>query len=118
MWYQEGGSRPNCPGLWDLVPGTLVQFSHRFSGGFFLTTITRRRVHRDFVTMIPSENFKNCLPDREPFDLQRAVNVYHSFRNDTYKFIDLKRGVVSSRFEHVEPKRTIHTGTPCTMYVR
>ena len=42
-------------------------------------------------------------PDRDPYDLQRAVNVYHSFRNETYKFIAKKHGVVSLRFEHVEP---------------
>ena len=46
---------------------------------------------------------KYCLSDRGPDDLQRAVNVYHSFRHETYKFIARQHGVVSLRFEHVEP---------------
>ena len=43
---------------------------------------------------------------------KRAVNVYHAFRHETYKFITRKHGVVSLRFEHVEsvqPQRT----APC-----
>ena len=96
-------ARPNYPCLRDLVPGTLVQFSNRYSGRSFLATITTRRVHRDFATMLRAETIKDCLPDRDPHDLQRAVNVYHGFRNQTYKFIARKHGVVSLRFEHVEP---------------
>ena len=96
-------ARPNYPCLRDLVPGTLVEFSNRYSGRSFLTTITSRRVHRDFATMLRAESIKDCLPDQDPYDLQRAVNVYHSFRNETYKFIAKKHGVVSLRFEHVEP---------------
>ena len=59
---------------------------------------------------------KYCLSDRGPDDLQRAVNVYHSFRHETYKFIARQHGVVSLRFEHVETVnhhtygiRTMHT---------
>ena len=96
-------ARPNYPCLRDLVPGTLVKFCNRFSGRSFLATITTRRVHRNFATMLRAETIKDCLPDRDPHDLQRAVNVYHSFRNDTYKFIAKKHGVVSLRFQHVEP---------------
>ena len=96
-------ARPNYPCLRDLVPGTLVQFSNRFSGRSFLATITTRRVHRDFATMLRAESIKDCLPDRDPDDLQRAVNVYHSFRHETYKFIARQHGVVSLRFEHVDP---------------
>ena len=96
-------ARPNYPCLRDLVPGTIVEFSNRFSGRSFLATITGRRVHRDFATMLRAESIKDCLPDRDPHDLQRAVNVYHSFRNETYKFIVKKHGVVSLRFQHVEP---------------
>ena len=96
-------ARPNYPCLRDLVPGTLVEFSNRFSGRSFLATITSRRVHRDFATMLREESIKDCLPDRDPYDLQRAVNVYHSFRNGTYKYIARQHKVVSLRFEHVEP---------------
>jgi len=96
-------ARPNYPCLQDLVPGTRVEFSNRYSGRSFLATITSRRVHRDFATMLRKETIKDCLPNRDPYDLQRAVNVYHSFRNETYKFIAKKHGVVSLRFEHVEP---------------
>ena len=85
-------ARPNYPCLRDLVPGTLVQFSNRYSGRSFLVTITTRRVHRDFATMLRAETIKDCLPDRDPHDLQRAVNVYHGFRNQTYKFIARKHG--------------------------
>jgi len=106
-------ARPNYPCLRDLVPGILVEFSNRFSGRSFLVTITSRRVHRDFATMLRAETIKDCLPDRDPHDLQRAVNVYHSFRNATYKFIARKHGVLSLRFEHVEPVQPRHT-TPCT----
>ena len=95
--------RPNYPSLRDLVPGTAVEFANRFSGRSFLATITSRRVHRDFATMLRKESIKDCLPDRDPYDLQRAVNVYHSFRHETYNFIGHKHGVVSLRFEHVEP---------------
>ena len=96
-------ARPNYPCLRDLVPGTLVQFSNRYSGRSFLATITTRRVFRNFATMLRAETIKDCLPDRDPSDLQRAVNVYHGFRNETYKFIARKHGVVSLRFKHVEP---------------
>ena len=102
-------ARPNYPCLRDLVPGTLVEFENQYSGRSFLATITSRRVHRDFATMLRKETIKDCLPDQDPDDLQRAVNVYHSFRDETYKFIARKHGVVSVRFEHVEPvqpKRT------------
>ena len=105
-------TRPNYPCLRDLVPGTLVEFSNSFSGRSFLATITSRRVHRDFATMLRKESIQDCLPDQDPDDLQRAVNVYHSFRDETYKFIARKHGVVSVRFEHVEPvqpKRTTCT---------
>ena len=96
-------ARPNYPCLRDLVPGTLVEFSNRFSGRSFLATITSRPVHRDFATMLRAKSIKDCLPDRDPYDLQRAVNVYHSFRNETYKYITRQHRVVSLRFEHVEP---------------
>ena len=96
-------ARPNYPCLRDLVPGTLVEFSNRYSGKSFLATITSRRVHRDFATMLRAQSIKDCLPDRDPYDLQRAVNVYHSFRNETYKYIARQHRVVSLRFEHVEP---------------
>ena len=102
-------ARPNYPCLRDLLPGTLVKFTNRFLERSFLATITGRRVHRDFATMLRKETITDCLPDQDPYDLQRAVNVYHSFRNETYKFIAKKHGVVSLRFEHVEPvqpKRT------------
>ena len=98
-------ARPNYPCLRDLIPGTLVKFCNRTSGRSFLATITSRRVHRDFATMLRAETIKDCLPDRDPHDLQRAVNVYHSFRHDTYKFIARKHGVVSLRFHHVEHPR-------------
>ena len=96
-------ARPNYPCLRDLVPGTQVEFLNEYSGQSFLATITSRRVFRDFAAMLRKETIKDCLPDRDPYDLQRAVNVYHSFRNETYKFIAKKHGVVSLRFEHVEP---------------
>ena len=105
-------ARPNYPCLRDLVTGTLVEFANQYSGRSFLATITSRRVHRDFATMLRKETIKDCLPDRDPDDLQRAVNVYHSFRHETYRFIARKHGVVSVRFEHVEPvqpKRTTCT---------
>ena len=96
-------ARPNYPCLRDLIPGTVVEFANRFSGRSFLATITSRRVHRNFANMLRAETIKDCLPDRDPYDLQRAVNVYHSFRHETYKFIAKQQGVVSLRFEHVEP---------------
>ena len=96
-------ARPNYPCLRDLVPGTLVKFENRYSGRSFLGTITTRRVHRNFQTMLRQESIKDCLPDRDPDDLQRAVNIYHSFRNGTYKYIVRKHGVVSFRFERVDP---------------
>ena len=87
----------------DLVPGTLVQISNERSGSSFLATITTRREHRDFVTMLRVESIKDCLPDRDPDDLQRAVNVYHAMKDGTYKFIARKHRVVSLRFERVNP---------------
>ena len=96
-------ARPNYPCLRDIVLGTIVEFSNRYSRRSFIATITSRRVFRNFHTMLRAESIKDCLPDRDPYDLQRAVNVYHSFRNETYKFIARKHGVVSFRFEHVEP---------------
>lgn len=91
-------ARPNYPSLQDVVPGTLVEFKNRSSGCSFLARITSRRVHHDFATMLRKETIKACLPDHDPEDLQRAVNTYHSFRHDTYKFIARKHGVVSFRF--------------------
>ena len=105
MWFKEGrgttqlslssGYYPgdNC-GVFKSIFRTVVRF---------IATITSRRVFRNFHTMLRAESIKDCLPDRDPYDLQRAVNVYHSFRNETYKFIARKHGVVSFRFEHVEP---------------
>ena len=109
-------ARPNYPCLQDLVPGTLVKFSNRMLGRSFLATITNRRVHRDFATMLRAETIKDCLPDRDPCDLQRAVNVYHSFRHGTYPFIAKKHGVVSLRFDHVDPIKPVikPKRAPCT----
>ena len=92
-----------------------MEFSNRFSGRSFLATITSRSVHRDFATMLRAVTIKDYLPDRDPYDLQRAVNVYHSFRHETYKFITRKHRVVSLRFEHIETVNH-HTTVyvPCT----
>ena len=108
-------ARPNYPCLQDVVPGTLVEFKNRSSGCSFLARITSRRVHRDFATMLRKETIAACLPDHDPEDLQRAVNTYHSFRHDTYKFIARKHGVVSFRFilcfpENKLPKQDIAGG--------
>ena len=91
-------ARPNYPCLRDIVPGTVVEFKNRATDCSFLARITTRRVHRDFATMLRKETIQACLPDHDPEDLQRAVNTYHSFRHDTYKFIARKHGVVSFRF--------------------
>ena len=82
----------------DIIPGTVVQFKNRSTDCSFLARISSRSVHRDFVTMLRKETIAACLPDHDPEDLQRAVNTYHSFRHDTYKFIARKHGVVSFRF--------------------
>ena len=74
-------SRPNYPCLRDVTPGTIVEFSNRSSGTSFLAKITSRRVHRNFATMLRQETIQSCLPDHDPTDLQRAVNMYHSFRH-------------------------------------
>ena len=105
-------ARPNYPCFRDLVPGTLVEFCNRFSGRSFLATITSRRVHRDFQTMLRQETIKDCLPDRDPDDLQRAVNVYHALRHGTYKFIARKHGVVSLRFEKKDIEEPESEPTP------
>ena len=91
-------ARPNYPCLQDIVPGTVVEFTNCSSGCSFLARITRRSVHHDFATMLRKETITSCLPDHDPEDLQRAVNTYHSFRENTYKFIARKHGVVSFRF--------------------
>ena len=81
-----------------------MNFLIRFpEGRSWLPSPASRRVHRDFATMLRAESIKDCLPDQDPYDLQRAVNVYHSFRNETYKYIARQHKVVSFRFEHVEP---------------
>ena len=68
-----------------------MEFSHRFSVRSFIANITSRRVHRDFVSMLRAESFKDCLPDRDRNDLQCVVNVSHSFRNETYKFMNFRK---------------------------
>lgn len=107
-------ARPNYPCLKDIVPGTVVEFKNRSTNSSFLARITTRRVHRDFVTMLRKETIQACLPDHDPEDLQRAVNTYHSFRGDTYKFIARKHGVVSFRFTlcFTENKLTKQEDTP------
>ena len=52
--------------------------------------------------MLRKESIQSCLPDHDPEDLQRAVNTYHSFRNETYRYIARKHKVMSLRFTHVE----------------
>ena len=100
-------ARPNYPCFQDIQPGTLVEFrKNRHSDESFTARITSRRVHRDFVTMLRKETIKDCLPDHDPDDLQRAVNTYHSFRQDTYKFIAKKHGVLSFRFRNLEQTNT------------
>lgn len=91
-------ARPNYPSLKDIVPGTVVEFKNRYSGNSFRARITTRRVHHDFASMLRRETIQSCLPDHDPEDLQRAVNTYHSFKQDTYRFIAQKHGVVSFRF--------------------
>ena len=85
-------ARPNYPSLKDIVPGTVVEFKNRYSGNSFRARITTRRVHHDFASMLRRETIQSCLPDHDPEDLQRAVNTYHSFKQDTYRFIAQKHG--------------------------
>ena len=110
-------ARPNYPCFQDVQPGTIVEFRNRISDTSFTARITSRRVHRDFVTMLRKETIHDCLPDHDPEALQRAVNTYHSFRQETYKFIAKKHGVLSLRFtnldqEHICSQKHHHT-TDC-----
>ena len=57
--------------------------------------------------MLRKETIHDCLPDHDPDDLQRAVNTYHSFRQETYKFIAKKHGVLSLRFTIIDPDHTL-----------
>ena len=95
-------ARPYYPSFKDLLPGELVEFSHRSSGSSFLVRITRKRIFRAFHTMLRSEGIRSCLPHHDPDDLQRAVNTYRSFRNGTYKLFEKKYGVMALRFTRVE----------------
>ena len=111
-------ARPNYPCFQDIQPGTTVEFRNRYQGTSFMARITSRRVHRDFVTMLRKESIQDCLPDHDPDDLQRAVNTYHSFRQETYKFIAKKHGVLSLRFTNLDPAQTLfsrptHHDTAC-----
>ena len=95
-------ARPYYPSFQDLLPGQLVEFSHRYSGSSFVVRITRKRIHRNFAVMLRQEGIRSCLPHHDPDDLQRAVNTYRSFRNGTYKLFERKYGVMALRFTHVE----------------
>lgn len=102
-------ARPYYPSFKDLLPGQLVEFSHRPSGSSFLVRITRKRIFRTFHLMLRKEGIPSCLPHHDPDDLQRAVNTYRSFRNGTYKLFEKRYGVMSLRFVHVEddnPKKS------------
>jgi len=100
-------ARPNYPCFQDIEPGTIVEFrKSRYSDTSFTARIISRRVHRDFVTMLRRETIQDCLPDHDPMDLQRAVNTYHSFRQETYKYIAKKHGVVSFRFTNLDHQET------------
>ena len=123
----EGGSktveaRPNYPCFRDIKPGTTVEFRNRYQGTSFTARITSRRVHRDFATMLRKESIEDCLPDHDPDDLQRAVNTYHSFRQDTYKFIAKKHGVLSLRFTILDQQdqtlvsQRIHLDSTCVRF--
>ena len=95
-------ARPYYPSFKDLLPGQLVEFSHRSSGSSFVVRITRKRIFRTFAAMLRKETIQSCLPHHDPDDLQRAVNKYRSFRNGTYKLFERTYGVMSLRFTHVE----------------
>ena len=95
-------ARPYYPMFHDILPGSYVEFSNRFSGNSFIARITTKRIFRDFATMLRKESIQSCLPDHDPEDLQRAVNTYHSFRNETYRYIAKKHKVMSLRFTHVD----------------
>ena len=123
----EGGwktveARPNYPSFRDIQPDTTVEFRNRYSGASFTARITSRRVHRDFATMLRKETIHDCLPDHDPDDLQRAVNTYHSFRQDTYKFIAKKHGVLSLRFNILDQhdrtlvSQRIHLDSTCVRF--
>ena len=93
-----------------------------YQGTSFTARITSRRVHRDFATMLRKESIEDCLPDHDPDDLQRAVNTYHSFRQDTYKFIAKKHGVLSLRFTILDQQdqtlvsQRIHLDSTCVRF--
>ena len=80
--------------------------------------IVKKPKNHDFIPgyrfSVPTP-LKDCQADRDPDDLQRAVNVYayHSFKHETYKFIARQHGVVSLRFEHVEPPVQPKRTQPC-----
>jgi len=95
-------ARPYYPSFKDLLPGQLVEFSHRSSGSSFVVRITRKKIYRTFAGMLRKESIRFCLPHHDPDDLQRAVNTYRSFRNGTYKLFEREYGVMALRFTHVE----------------
>ena len=83
--------------------------------------IVKKPKNHDFIPgyrfSVPTP-LQDCLPDRDPDDLQRAVNVYHSFKHETYKFIARQHGVVSLRFEHVHPVEPKRRTTPHSIHKR
>ena len=95
-------ARPYYPSFKDLLPGQLVEFSHRSSGSSFVVRITRKKIYRTFAGMLRKESIRFCLPHHDPDDLQRAVNTYRSFRNGRYKLFEREYGVMALRFTHVE----------------
>ena len=103
-------ARPYYPSFKELLPGELVEFSHRSSGSSFLVRITRKRIYRFFHTMLRKEGIQSCLPDHDPDNLQGAVNTYRSFRNGTYKLFEKKYGVMALRFTRIEEDNPLKNG--------
>jgi len=64
-------ARPYYTTYQDLLPGQLVEFSHRSSGSSFVVRITRKRIYRNFAQMLRKESIRSCLPHHDPDDLQR-----------------------------------------------
>lgn len=87
-------ARPYYPCYAGYSEGDCILFTSP-SGEEFWTEIEKISRYRNFEFMLRCETVEECLPGLTCEDLNTALNTYHNFRDNTYKELAQKYGVIA-----------------------
>ena len=87
-------ARPYYPCYREYSEGDCILFISP-SGEEVLVRIEKKSWYPNFECMLGSETVEACLPGIHCGDLSTAVNIYHTFRNNSYEALTKEFGVIA-----------------------